>query len=84
MSVNSVSSSTLSSILQNTVSRLQSQMTTTRDARSSTGLLADIGLTLGAQSGQDIALHQQMADLTAISSSNAVVTAQLGTASNAL
>lgn len=83
MSLNSVSSSTLSTILQNSVSRLQSQLTTT-STESSTGELADIGLTLGSESGQDIALHQQMADLTAISSSNAVVTTQLGAASSAL
>lgn len=83
MSLNSVSSSTLSTILQNSVSRLQSQLTTT-STESSTGQLADIGLTLGSESGQDIALHQQMADLAAISSSNAVVTTQLGAASSAL
>lgn len=83
MSVSSVSSSTISSILQNTVTRLQSQLTTA-SSESSTGLLADIGLTLGANSGQDISLHQQMADLAAISSSNSLVTNQLDTASAAL
>jgi flagellar hook-associated protein 3 FlgL len=83
MSVGSVSSSTLSSILQNTVTRLQAQMSTV-STESSTGLLADIGQTLGADSGQDISMHRQMADLSAISSSNAVVTTQLDTASNAL
>jgi flagellar hook-associated protein 3 FlgL len=83
MSVNSISSSTVSSILQNTVTRLQSQLTTT-SSESSTGLLADIGLTLGANAGQDVELHQQMADLTALTNSNAVVTAQLGLGSAAL
>jgi flagellar hook-associated protein 3 FlgL len=83
MSVGSVSSSTLSAILQNTVTRLQAQMSTV-STESSTGLLADIGQTLGANTGQDISMHAQMADLSAISSSNAVVTAQLDTASNAL
>jgi flagellar hook-associated protein 3 FlgL len=83
MSVGSISSSTISSVLQNTVTRLQGQMTTA-STESTTGLLADIGLNLGADSGQDVALHQQMADLTAISSSNAVVSAQLGSASDAL
>jgi flagellar hook-associated protein 3 FlgL len=83
MSVGSVSSSTLSSILQNTVTRLQSQMTTV-ESESSTGQVADIGLTLGADSGQDIAMHRQMADLTAISNSNSIVSAQLDTAANAL
>jgi flagellar hook-associated protein 3 FlgL len=83
MSVGSVSSSTLSGILQNTVSRLQSQMTTL-ETESSTGLLADIGQTLGADTGQDVAMHQQTADLAAITSSNALVTAQLSTASDAL
>jgi flagellar hook-associated protein 3 FlgL len=83
MSIGSVSSATLSSILQNTVTRLQSQMSTV-STESSTGLLADIGQTLGANSGQDISLHQQMADLAAISGSNALVSAQLDTASNAL
>ena len=83
MSVNSVSSSTLSSVLQNSVSRLQSQLTTV-ETESSTGQLADVGLTLGADSAQEAALHQQMADLSAIASSNAVVTSQLDTESNAV
>jgi flagellar hook-associated protein 3 FlgL len=83
MPVNSISSSTISSILQNTVARLQSQLTTT-SSESSTGLLADIGFTLGAQAGGDVAMHQQMADLSALTNSNAVVTAQLGSASAAL
>ncbi len=83
MSIYSVSTSTLSSVLQNTVANIQSQLTTA-EQEDSTGQLADIGLTLGADSGQDIALHQQMADLNAISSSNAVVTSQLGGASSAL
>src|SRR5208283_5655792 len=83
MPVNSISSSTISSILQNTVTRLQSQMTTA-ESESSTGAVADIGLTLGANAGQDVAMHQQMADLSAISGSNAIVSAQLDTASNAL
>jgi flagellar hook-associated protein 3 FlgL len=83
MPVNSISSSTISTILQNTVTRLQSQLTTA-SSESSTGQLADIGLTLGAKAGQDVALHQQMADLSALTASNAVVTAQLGSASAAL
>ncbi len=83
MSVGSVSSSTVSGILQNTVARLQSQLTTAV-TESSSGKLADVGLTLGAGSGQDVALHQQMADLAAISASNHVVTSQLDAATNAL
>lgn len=83
MSVGSVSSSTLSSILQNTVTRLQAQLTTV-STETSTGLLADIGLTLGPDSGQDISMHQQMADLSSISSSNTLVNLQLSTAANAL
>jgi flagellar hook-associated protein 3 FlgL len=83
MSLNAVSTATLSSILRSSVSQIQSQLTTL-STESSTGQLADIGLTLGAESGQDIALHQQMADLNSIASSNAVVTSQLDTAANAL
>ena len=83
MSVYSVSTSTTSQILQNTVQRLQNQLNTAT-SESSTGLLANIGLTLGATSAQDINMHQQMADLAAITASNAVVTAQLSTASDAL
>ena len=83
MSISSISSSTISSMLQGTVSRLQTQLQTA-STESSTGLLADIGLTLGSDSGQDVVMHQQMADLAAISASNAVVTAQQATASNAL
>lgn len=83
MPVNSISSTTISSILQNTVTRLQSQLATA-SSESSTGLLADIGFTLGANAGQDVALHQQKADLAALTASNAVVTAQLGSATAAL
>ena len=83
MSLDSVSTATLSSILRNNVSQIQSQLTTL-EQENATGQLADIGLTLGADSGQDVGLHRQMADLTAISSSNAVVTSQLGGAANTL
>jgi flagellar hook-associated protein 3 FlgL len=83
MSVNSVSSATLSSVLQSNVSRLQTQLSTA-ETENSTGLLADIGLTLGAETGRQVALHQQMADLSAISSSNSVVSTQLDAASAAL
>ncbi len=83
MSLDAVSTATMSSILRNNVSQIQSQLATL-EQENSTGQLADIGLTLGVDSGQDVALHQQMADLTAISSSNAVVTSQAGGAANAL
>ena len=83
MSVSSVSTATLSTGLQQTVARLQSQLNIV-SSESSTGTLADIGLTLGAQSGQDVALHQQLADLNAISDSNSLVTTQLTTTANAL
>ncbi len=83
MSLDAVSTATMASILRNNVSQIQSQLATL-EQENSTGQLADIGLTLGAESGQDVALHQQMADLTAISSSNAVVTSRLGGAANAL
>jgi flagellar hook-associated protein 3 FlgL len=83
MTVASISSATVSSILQNTVTRLQQQLTVA-SSESSTGVLADIGQTLGADAGADVVLHQQMADLNAIQTSNAVVTAQLSTASDAL
>lgn len=82
MTVNSVSSSTLSTILQNAVTRAQKQMTTL-ETENSTGLLADIGLTLGPSSGQDISLHQQYADLNGFTASNAIVAGQLGTSYNA-
>ena len=83
MGLDAVSTATMSSILRNNVSQIQSQLTTL-EQENSTGQLADIGLTLGADSGQDVTLHQQMADLTAISGSNAVATSQLGAAANAL
>jgi flagellar hook-associated protein 3 FlgL len=69
--------------LQNTVARLHAQITTVQ-TESSTGQLADIGQTLGADSGQDIVLHQQMADLNALTTSNGMVATQLDTAYNAL
>lgn len=83
MTVNSVSSATLSGILSSSVARMQSQMTVLQ-VENSTGQLADIGLSLGAGSGAVIALHQQMADLDALTQSNAMVTSQLDTAAHAL
>jgi flagellar hook-associated protein 3 FlgL len=83
MTVNSVSSSTLSTILQNSVSRMQKQMTTL-ETENSTGDLADIGLTLGSESGQDIALHQEYADLNGLTESNTIVSTQLDTAYTAV
>ncbi|PPQ38562.1 flagellar hook-associated protein 3 FlgL [Rhodoblastus acidophilus] len=83
MAVNSVSTSTLSNILQNTVSRLQSQMTSI-ETENATGLLADIGLTLGADSGRYISMHQQYAELNGLTASNVVVTTQLDTAYTAV
>jgi flagellar hook-associated protein 3 FlgL len=83
MSVNSVSSATLSGILSNSVMRMQVQMTTL-EVENSTGRLADIGLSLGAGSGAVISLHQQMGDLDALTQSNAMVASQLETSANAL
>ena len=45
MSLNAVSTATLSSVLRNNVSQLQSQLATL-EQENSTGQLADIGLTL--------------------------------------
>jgi len=83
MTVNSVSSATLSGILSNSVSRMQSQLTVL-ETENTTGRLADIGLSLGAGSGATIALHQQMADLDSLAQSNAMVSSQLDCASNGL
>lgn len=65
MSINAISTSSIYSVLQQTVMRLQNQMQTVQ-TESTTGQLADIGLSLGAQTGQDVALHQQLNDITAI------------------
>jgi len=83
MTITSVSSATLSGILSNSVSRMQSQMVVL-ETENTTGRLADVGLSLGAGSGAVIVLHQQMADLDSLTSSNAMVTTQLDTAANAL
>ncbi|MCW2274932.1 flagellar hook-associated family protein [Rhodoblastus acidophilus] len=83
MSVNSVSSATLSGILSSSVTRMQCQMTVL-EVENSTGQLADIGLSLGAGSGSVIALHQQMADLDALTQSNALVSTNLDTAAAGL
>jgi flagellar hook-associated protein 3 FlgL len=82
MTVNSVSTYTLATMLQSTIARGQSQFATLT-TENSTGLLADIGLTLGASSGQDIFLHQQYADLNGLTASNSIVSGQLDIAYNA-
>jgi flagellar hook-associated protein 3 FlgL len=83
MTVNSVSSATLSGILSGSVTRMQVQMTVL-EVENSTGRLADIGLSLGSGSGALIALHQQMADLDALTQSNAMVSTQLDASIQAL
>ncbi|MCW2284649.1 flagellar hook-associated protein 3 FlgL [Rhodoblastus acidophilus] len=83
MTVNSVSSATLANILASSVTRMQSQMTVL-EVENSTGRLADIGLSLGAGSGAVVALHQQVADLDALTQSNALVSTHLDTALSAL
>lgn len=83
MNVNSISTSTLSTTLQGAVGKIQTELTKVA-TENSTGQIADIGLTYGQQTGQNIALHNQMADLTALTSANAVAASQLDGAANAL
>jgi len=78
-----ISSFSLSSILRQTVQTAQSNLATD-EQEMSTGVYANIGLTLGAQTSQDVALRAQQSLLQTISASNATVSTTLSSTQNIL
>lgn len=83
MSTSSVSTQYLSSCLLLSVQQAQSQLATATIEESS-GQYANLGLTLGDQSGYELSLKEQVQQLQSLTTSNSVVATNLSTAQSAL
>lgn len=80
---NSISTQYLWSSMQLSVTQLQSELATAQ-SESTTGQYADLGLQLGAQSGEEISLQNENGILQTLTNSNALVTARMSTTTSAL
>lgn len=78
-----VSSQSLSYTLRQSIMQAQSALTTAQ-TEVSTGKYADLGLTLGAQTGVSLSLKNQVDQLTTMTSSNDFAITRLSTTSTAL
>jgi flagellar hook-associated protein 3 FlgL len=73
-----IASFSISNALRQSISTMQSQLTTA-SLEVSTGRLSDVGLTLGAETGQSISLRGQSSMLETLTDTNNLVTTQLST-----
>jgi flagellar hook-associated protein 3 FlgL len=80
---NSISTQYLSSSLQLSILRLQTNLATAQ-TESTTGQYADLGLQLGVQSGREISLQNENGLLQTYTSTNSAVATNLGTTQSAL
>lgn len=83
MTISSVSTSYLGTAMLPGVQQAQAQLTQL-ETEVSTGQYADLGLQLGDQSGYELSLRNQDDLLTTLTASNALASASLSTASNAI
>lgn len=78
-----ISTQSISSSMRQSVLRMQSELAANQ-TELSTGNYADIGLTLGAQTGQSVSLQTENSFLQAISDTNTAVSTRLSTTQNVL
>jgi flagellar hook-associated protein 3 FlgL len=83
MAANFVSSQFLANSLVQPVMQAQSSLTTAM-TEESTGQYANLGLELGEQSGYELSLKEQVAQLQTLTSNNSLVSTSLSTAQSAL
>ena len=83
MAANFVSSQFLANSLVQPVMQAQSSLTTAM-TEESTGQYANLGLELGEQSGYELSLKEQVAQLQTLTSNNSIVSTSLSTAQSAL
>ena len=83
MAANFVSSQFLANSLVLPVMQAQSSLTTAM-TEESTGQYADLGLQLGEQSGYELSLKEQVAQLQTLTSNNSIISTNLSTAQSAL
>jgi flagellar hook-associated protein 3 FlgL len=79
----SISTQAVSAALRQSVLRMQSDLAKV-SKEVSTGQLADIGLSLGAGTGQSVTLRQEQSRLTTIQNTNNVVSTRLSSTQSAL
>ncbi len=83
MTTNYISTQYLSSSLQLSVLKMQTELATAQ-AESASGQYADIGLQLGSQSGQEISLQNENGLLQTYTTTNSQVATSLSTTQSAL
>ena len=83
MSALYISSQYLSSVLDLPIMQAKASLATA-EVEASSGQYADLGLQLGDQSGYELSLRNQTAQLQALTSANAVAAANLATSQSAL
>jgi len=83
MAANFVSSQFLANSLVQPVMQAQSSLATVM-TEESTGQYANLGLELGEQSGYELSLKEQIAQLQTLTSNNSIVSTNLATAQSAL
>ncbi len=83
MAISSVSTASLTSVLSQSVSTLQSQLSDA-ELEVSTGKDANVGLSLGASAGQDLSLQQQQSHLQTLTTTNNLAGTRLSTTQTAL
>jgi flagellar hook-associated protein 3 FlgL len=79
----SISSLSIATTLQSSITKMQSQLNNA-SLEASTGRYADVGLTLGAETGQSVSLRDQQTQLQSITGANSNVATRLNTTSTAL
>jgi flagellar hook-associated protein 3 FlgL len=83
VTISSISTASLTSILSQSVNSMQTQLANA-ELELSTGQDANVGLSLGAEAGQDISLQQQQSFMQTLTSTNNLVATRLSTTQNAL
>jgi flagellar hook-associated protein 3 FlgL len=83
MTISSISTASLTSVLSQSVSSLQSQLANA-ELELSTGQDADVGLTLGVTTSQSLSLQQQQSYLQTLTTTNNTAATRLSTTQNVL
>lgn len=78
-----ISSSAISAALRQSILQMQTQLTQAQ-TEVTTGQAADVGLSLGANTGQYVSLNQQLSSLQTITNTNNVVATRLSATNSAM
>ena len=78
-----ISSSAISTALNQSIQQMQTQLAQ-KEAELSTGQVADVGLALGANTGQYVSLTRQLSEMQTITTTNNVVATRLSATNSAM